>query len=321
MNKYIIGKHFINSEETFQEFEKWRAELDVAMKISQKKKIGFEFGLKITVDEPKISDSLKEKINSAMAHLPHGLIVMYDPRDRGAGISYRQIMFNPTFDNGIVVGADCDQFPLGSEDSLESIAELVERVETEEALFANGSRNVPVVLAKHQSNTDARIIQELFHSLAIGSDRLQVGKKMPNVTPAYAAIGEITTGLYILNHAHPKYPELCRAVMEAANVADLKGFVTDFYVSLKASQLGKISRGYVSAAENVVYGTKTETEERDSIVKYISTIARELGKTDVREMLVHALSSETNVANISRFYKRKEVERVRDIMLEAATKK
>ncbi len=316
----FIGRHFINGEATFTEFVRIREYLEVASSISLEKQFGINFGLKLTVAEDKIDDNLKERIREERNRLPEFLWLLYDPQDRGAGTSYQQVLFNPTFSvdgPSVVINGDLDQYVINTSEGLESILDLAKKVETDTALYASGSRDVPVFLATYARNSNIRIIHELFHSLTIGSDKLKVDEQKSRITPAYAEIGESTSGLYLLNHAHPRFPDLLRAVAQANREANMKGFATDYYVAIKVAQLAPLAKGYVSSRENKFYTSKDEAAELSSLQRMISTQTKELGKTDVRALLKASVCNPQNTDNLARFYPREDVELVKALMEEA----
>lgn len=321
MRKCLVEKHFINSEDTFREYATGINSIIAAIDVSKSHNYGFEFGLNLTVDTGKVDRDLQERIKQETGKLPPDVWLQYSPENRGPGTSYRKILFNPAFFNSITISADLDQYIIDTEEALEQLAELTQRVEIDGALYATGSRDVPVVLATHQRNNGLRIIHELFHSLTIGSDKLKVEEKRTNVTPAYAEIGESTSGLYAINLAHAWYPDLNRSIVRAAQIANMDGFATDYYVATKSTQLGRFSKGYVKSKENTFYTKKGEQEELESVKKLIYGQTRELGKTDISSMLLAALMEERNTERISGFYPTLDVEFVRDFMLSALKQK
>jgi len=247
--------------------------------------------------------------------------LLVDPEDRGPGTSFRQVLFNPTFTDGnsLVMNLDLDQYTVNTADALCQIAELAERVEKETALYATGSRDVPVILASNQRNNELRIIHELFHSLTIGSDNLAVREVPPNITPAYAQIGESTSGFYVVNFAHARFPELTQDLVGATQVADMRGFATDYFVAIRSAQLGKLSKGYVKSTKNKFHEKKDKEKEFSGVMRLILGQTAELGKTGLKNDLLTSLTLEGNTERLSEFYSREDVELVRDTMKTALT--
>lgn len=333
--KFIVGRHFIISEETFETFKEIVGNVNVAADLYDtvfrpRFQSPVEFGLKLTVDEAKITDDLRLRILDEMRRLPSPLWMLYDPKDRGPGTSYQQVAFNPTFfaDKKDVpttlIYADFDQFVFDTEEGLEAALCLADKTEKDNCLHGIGSRNVPVVLATNERNSNLRIIHELFHSLTIGGDRLRGnilkvrGEPLQGVTPAYAEIGESTTGFYVFNTAHTRYLDLAAAVAQASRRANMRGFATDYFAAIKSAQFGRIATGYVVSRPNKFYGKKDEAEEFEGVKRLISGQTRELAKTDIDDYLIGCVSdnSKHNIERIAKFYPREDVELVRDLMLE-----
>lgn len=321
MNKFVIARHFVNGEEELNGLIKGINNLKSLIDASKTADYGFEFGLKLTVNEKNLTPDLLQRINNEIRRFPPNFWFLYDPKDRGAGTSYKQILFNLTFPSqSIVVMADIDASITGSEDCINQIQELTEKVKIEEALLGMGARNIPVKLGVHKRNSDLRIIHELYHSLSIGSDKLKVNLKKSDVTPAYAKIGESSSGLCVMNFSHPNYPELVRDVVRASQLADMSGFATDYYVSIRSSELGKRVVCYISTNENEFYNhsNRTEEQEFDSITKnIIYKQTKELGKTDIGSKILRTLKQEKNKGRIAEFYPIQDVEFVRDLMIKA----
>ncbi len=319
MRRYLILRHFINGEPTFEEFRAGIEGILAAIDLSKSREFGFLFGLKTTIDGKK-GDDFQERIWEETRKLST-IRTLCDPVDRGPGVSYRQVLFNPSFsyrcDTSIVVNADLDQYVIDTEGALEQIVELTKKVERNGALYATGSRNVPVVLATHKRNSDLRILHELFHSLIIGSNKLRVDEGSQTATAAYAEIGESTSGLYVVNFSHPRYPELSKSMIDATQRADMSGFATDYYVAIKSAQLAHVANGYVQARENKFYEKRDESEEFAAVKRLISSQTQQLGKTDIRDVMLAGLRNRTHTERLSAFYPKEDVELVRGVMLEA----
>ena len=213
-----------------------------------------------------------------------------------------------------------DQFPIDTEEALGLLNELGDKVEKDNALYALGSRDVPVVLGMHKVNSDRRIIHELFHTLAAPEGVYRVPNPPANVTPAYAAIGECTTGVSIMNHAHSSYPEMLKQMAIATQNANMAGNAADYYLAIRAPQLARIVTGYVRANENPFHGKQYPEQEWVGSRKMIVTQTTELGKTDGRDNLYQALMNSSNTDRLSGFYPRQEVVEVKNLMLEAMVK-
>jgi len=323
MEKYLIARHFVNNEGTLTEFSEKVSKILLFLDLL--KSYNLNFGLKLTVDENKLTQGLEKKLSEERARLPKDMWFLYDPKDRGPGISFRQILFNPTFSDrpSIITSIDIDQFPVEQE-SLEPLLELMKRVEADGSLYGIGSRDVEVKLATNKRNSNLRIIHELFHSLVIGSERLVVKSpklKVSEANRAYWEIGESTTGVYVINTNHPSYTMLMNYLNKAMSTANPRGFATEYYTSIKASLLGNISTEYVKFEENKFYEQKNEQEELEYVKRLISGQTEELRKTDIGSLLSSKLREKRNLERISEFYDRQEVEFVQQLMIQRPSTK
>lgn len=322
MRKQYIARHFINNPASLEEFKERMIDLEWASEYSQSKALGLNFGLKLTVDESKMDSYALGCLRSQVfSSLPRNFWLLYDSVDRGPGTSFRQVLFNPSFsDSPTLVGMGClDQFLVDSPEALEQLNELYAKVEKDLALYANGSRDVPVVLASHPRNSNLRTIHELFHSLAIGSRKLRVPESREGVTPAYREIGESTSGFYIINHAHPAFPELSRALASASRQNGMTGFATDYFTSLYSSRLGEFATGYIPSKKNKFYEQKDEAQELEAVRKLVVGQTSALRSTEVRHILASTLRDPWRVNRISDFYPRQDVELVKCWMRQGLT--
>jgi hypothetical protein len=322
MTSYIVKRHFVNSRDTLSVFSEQLEKMKTAVEISKAKSYDFKFGLKLTVDEGNISDGLMDEVYDALCSVPKEIRFMYEEKDRGAAESYRKIIFNPDFwknpdavNPDIIVDACLDQYMLDSEESLGRANELIQKVRVNGALYANGSRDVPVVLARYDKNSRIRAIHELYHSLAIGSEKLKVDETPKNVTPAYAELGESTSGFYVINIAHPLYPVLAEKASPLAGKESGR-FAIDYYTAIKSAEIAEIEKGYVSSYKNAFYDCRSEEDELSGIKNLISSCTKTLGSTDIAGALFKALAAEANAHNLYDFFPADEVAFVRQTMLE-----
>jgi len=321
MRTHLIARHFVGNEATLGKLREGIASLMEADDLIKDGGYDFDLGLKLTVNEPGIPESMRTDVKESLDNLPRGTWLLYDPVDRGPGTSSRQIAFGSSFNHEpcMVVDFDLDQYPMNTPEALGMLEELTGKMERDGLLYGIGSRNVPVVLARYKRNSDLRAIHELFHSLTIGSERLKVPGRVPEgVLPAYAQIGESISGLSVVNLSHPSYPTFCFDVANETQRIGMRGFSAEYYMALKASQLGKPATGYVQAGENVFHGEKTEQEELRIVSdKIIRGQTQDLARTDIRGNLARSLRDKRNTDRLAEFYPRDDVEYVRETMLSA----
>lgn len=312
-------KHFIGQEGHIQDLEEKISKIQSGILISKEKNYPIDFSLKLSSNMRGLSEELQQRTMKAIQALPKQMYHIHNPEATGGGNGTKQILFNQVFSDspGITYLAGLDQTVVDSSEALERIVELTARAETDNALLAIGLRNVPVILGIHERNSNLRIIHELFHSFTMSGDRIRIQEESPKVTPAYAEIGESTTHFYGFNNTHEKYPELARSIFAASQRANMSGNAADYYLVIRASQLGKTVTRYVLSTKNDFYGTIEEQKEFENIKNMISTQTRELGKTDIKDCLLATLKNYENIKKISKFYDSAEVEAVRDLMMNA----
>ena len=318
---YLVGRYYVFNQESLEELKTIVSNTVAAADLIHANHYPIKLGFKITINEEKIGMNATKEAQQILQKLPPKIWLLYNSVNQGAGTSYRQILFNPTFsreEEGIVVGADFDQFIIDDAEGLESILSLVENVKSKNSLYGIGSRDVPIKLAEHERNNRLRIIHELFHSLTIGKD-LVVAEKVEDVTPSYAAFVESSSGLYVMNQRHPAYPELLKKVSSAVQQANMRGFAADYYVAIAASQLAPIGTRYVKAKENKFYQMKSEEDEYSEVLNLISSQTRELLKTDIGAKLYSTLVDPRTSRRIAKFYREEEVLEVQLLMLDAVS--
>jgi len=320
--RYFVPIHFVSNNWNYQEFQVGLDRYRDMRDIFKSKTDKFRFGLKLTTDDQVLPNEIREGVRELIHGLESDVMFLYDPVSKGPGTSVRQVFFNPTFTGGLAINICLDQQVIASEEAIDRAIDLTDRVERDNILYATGSRNVPVILGSSKHNSDLRIIHELFNALAMGSKYLIPHEKIEGVNPAYASIGEHTTGFDILNLTHPKYPELARCMIQATQVADMNGFASCYYVPLKSSQLNGLGvSGYVCARENPFPQDVENKQEYERVTKMIKYQTEQLGRTDVRSILLNSLKEPANTARISDFYPRTDVEFVRSLMLDGLAQK
>lgn len=317
MKKYLIAIHYINNKESFNDFKIGLNDFKSMIEIFKKKDPEFILGLRLSVET---DNNIKEQIRKIIKKLPD-ILFFYDPIPLGGGTSQAQVLFNPAFDNAIAISASFDQYIIGNEIAVDKIINLIDKVEKENSIYATGSRENEVTLANFKRNSNLRIIHELYHSLTIGTEKLQVLEKPGNVTLAYSEIGENSSGFDIINHNHKKYPDFARDLEKYRKIANFNGFANNYYIALKSKFFGNLSKAYVSAKTNPINtGKIIEEQEFDSIKEMIFNQTKELGKTDIKKHLIRALRDRKNEIVLSRFYPKEDVKLIRDLMICALSK-
>lgn len=316
--KFLIARYFVNNDATLQGLHNGITDLECTEYYLKKEDQNYTVGLKLTIN--KLDVRLREQVKKEINRLSPSLWFMLDPVDRGPGTSTLQVQLNPTFDSGILINVDLDQFEIETRKGLESIMTLVEDVEKNGHLYAVGSRNVPVRLGKYPSNSRLREIHELFHSCAIGSELLRVENHPEGVSPGYAAIGESTTGLTVIDHTHKQYPNLVARVTKASQSANFRTPAAEYYISIASSELGTRGKGYVLSRINPFPNEIEEEKERNSFITFIEGQTRELAKTDILKKMFPAISLKSNHETILNFYSKEETLTVIKLMQKGLTR-
>jgi len=210
--------------------------------------------------------------------------------------------------DSLVILADLEQYCI--EDAYGPIHELATKTQRDGSLFGIGSRNIPVRLAYHQDNTDLLIIQSLFYSLLIGPDKLRVASAGGNVTPAYATLGETSSGMYVLNRDHHNCIQFYQKFNRGVISGNLQNSAADFFLVQQATSWGTIATRYVLAVKNV-FPNSPKAKEREETEELIASTASRLQKTSMRLKLLSILESKRRIAE---FYPVAQVELVADLM-------
>jgi len=314
MQKHFIPVHFVSNPVNFEEFIQGLQRYDGMREIFKRKTNDFNFGLKLTTSDKTLDPILREKVRDITRKLPSDLFLLYDPVDKGPGTSVRQVFYNPTFSNGIVLGTCLDQQVIDSDEAVERVIDLTNKIEKDNSLYGVGSRTVPVVLATNQRNSELRIIHELFLASAMGIKGPE--EQISGTTPAYSEIGDCSTGMDILNLSHPGYPDLVKGITSAVQIADMNGFASCYYAPLKSAQMGcNLTKGFACSRTNPFSNPKPEREECGAVTEMIQYQTQQLCRTDLGDFLCNAIKNPTTANKISEFYSRSEVELVKELML------
>lgn len=318
MSAIIVLRHLVENEASLQEYFDGLQRLLIASEISKQHNYDFSFGLNLTLDH-KPATHLKKQFGDSVQHdVPKEITCLYNPQRLGSGINYQQVLFSGTFSSKkpIVACADLDQFAIHTKKCLEDVFLLVEKMKQNNSVYAIGSRDVPVILAQHKRNSDLRIICELFMTLALGSDKLRITEHQPDATPAYADLGEIASGFYVINHNNAYAKEIVANLQKAAQNTSLNGFACEVLVANMALQKNSIATGYVSSLQNKFYHNLSAEEDLKRATKIICNETHYLGKTQARDSLISALNDK-NANILSKYYSHEDVWFVKSLMIDA----
>jgi hypothetical protein len=313
MKKSFVPIHFVSNQGNYDEFEEGLKHYERLRELIKLKSNDFNFGLKITTDYKNLTPELRGKTRDLINRLPSDLFLLYDPISKGPGVSSRQVLLNQTFTGTITAEVCLDQQVIDTPEAAQRIIDLTSKIEKDSSLYGVGSRTVPVRLSAHPDNNYLRCIQELYFAITAGSRG--PSEKLEGVTPGFAKFGDTSTGMDIINFAHPFYPEMAKGLLKAVYDLDMSGFASNYYIPLKASNLNKITTGYACARENPFTEDADVKEEFNKITRMIQYQTSQLLKTDIGNELRNTLKDNQNLEALSEFYPKQQVEFVRDLML------
>jgi hypothetical protein len=306
MKASIVYCHYVDGKDTLIEFKKG---IDDLFSASDILKENHDLWLKLTLGK-NLDYNSKLKIRDHLSHLPLNVGIILDPTDRGAAVSYYQIMANPKFyhPSDIIVNASLQQYPIGSQDSLESILWLASKLKKNNILYGVGARDGPINLCFHEKNNDLRKIHELVHSISMS---YKPPKARENTEEAYAAFGESTSGLYLLNVNHREYGKL----ISHLNKNNFSGFSPDYFVALFSGMVDSVESEPVV---NRLNSTKEVSEncEKENVMTLIRQSTKELGTTIVRERLISVLNEKTS-EKLKEYFDHDSVRDVLRVMMES----
>jgi len=313
MQKSFVPIHFVSNQGNFRQFEQGLERYKTLREMIRLRANDFNFGLKITTDDKNLTPELREQTRDLINKLPSDLFLVYDPVSRGPGVSSRQVLLNPAFSGTITAIACLDQQVIDTPEAAERIIGLTSKIERDNSLYGVGSRTVPVRLSAHSENNYLRCIQELYFAITAGSRGPE--EVLEGVTPSFAKFGETSTGMDVVNLAHPEYSTMVKGLLDAVHALDMRGFASCYYIPIKSSGLSKITAGYACARENPFTDNIDAKQEFNKITKMIQDQTSQLLKTDIGPRLSFALRDKQNLESLSEFYSKHQVESVRDLML------
>ncbi|MEK6915191.1 MAG: hypothetical protein AABW89_01460 [Nanoarchaeota archaeon] len=267
-------------------------------------------------EDPERITRLFESIRKTGWKIPSG------PYNQTAGQKFSSHLFGTrSDDNADITALMClDQFPLEREEHWEALMGLASKLHKDNKTYATGSRNVEVALGVHPSNSGRRIIHEMIHTFAGGTDEFRTSLPLmfeANPHPAYARFGESTSGLYLINRNGGIYPDLKKEVDLNEDIAAMNGFAIEYVAAIFAANKGQVSNGYVYAVRNPFYHTPTEDEERAKILTWIGNQTAIVGRTSVRPLMIAALSKGENLEQLSSFFDKELVDETSRVMMDA----
>lgn len=255
---------------------------------------GLSFGLKLSVDESRLSDDQIAECKGLVGEL-RGSYLFYEPENVGPGPGFLTVVYGPVgrFPPTIVGFADLDQFGIAEGETLERINVLVDKMKTDDILYGLGARSVPVRLGYTRRASDLRAIHENVHTIALGEYGTPLDMSVEGVSRPFQKLGESTSGFSLMNKGHGKFSSLHDAMMSAAASQSPRLFLPDYFSALMSAELGeKVFGMYVPTRENH-FSPREEGAEVAGVERFIRTHTQQLAGTPVRLRIKHALDKGT----------------------------
>ncbi|MBI2632592.1 hypothetical protein HYW75_06305 [Candidatus Pacearchaeota archaeon] len=333
MQIYLAKRHFVNNEGNLRLLEDSVKKFETFRNLNDSMKFPVELSLLVSADvgkkDPesdidKLSYDQCERAKRAISSIRSlGFEVWHDPTAATAGQKFVYQIYNkplPSDASEPVRGLCCfDQWPLEKEEQLDAVIALGEKLLRDKKLYACGSRNVPVKLGIYQNNSDMRIIHELVQLLATRNDSFRAEKpEWANPSRSYAHFGELTSGFYLFNPAHPLYPiQRKEVLLKRREVFEKPGFSIDYFSAIHAGLHNAVASGYVYAQENTFPATVTEEVENKKFKDFNIKIHTSLvGKTSVRPALESILNDRGELGRLNMFFDPSLVEQTVELMRE-----
>ncbi len=322
INLSIAKRHYACNEPTTIALEEGESKLEKMKELSQSQLFPVEcsFLLSSPTSE-RLGAELSDRINQSVERIRKlGLDVNYNAEDQTAGQKFVYQLFEKSFSNPDTVFALCclDQYPLYTQEQFEPVLDLATRLVRDDKLYANGSRNVPVVLGVHQESSDLRIIHELFHTITCAEKVFVVDSLPPwaNPHPAYAKLGESTSGFYFIHPAAKGFRELKQEIEAKPGLYIHPGFAVEYFTALWAGLRRSVVNGYVYAVVNDFYkATPLPEEDIKKWTLFIEQQAQALSGTSIAGSLRETLLDPAKKRKLDEFFVPSQVEQVAGLML------
>jgi hypothetical protein len=257
----------------------------------------------------KLSEKMKNKIFEVSEPLIENDIVFSVKIAHGAGNAFLDVLEESVSIASIdrkkfvVVLVDADQYPLNKKEFYSDIANLCEHLTKENALLGCALRT-KVMLGKGKLNI-LRQIEEMYHALFIRK-KVKFFEKPETTLPCYRELGDPVPGCYAINTLHKNFFSLLKCCFKDSLHSNLNKYAGDPYIVMKASELGKIVQSKVTTKHN---------PPGEFTLKAMREKNRYLLKTSIRKKYLRCVSSDKNARLLEKYFSRKDIEKVRSIIL------
>jgi hypothetical protein len=302
-------RHHVDSEETLNILETYIPKLTKTKELTKKHNI--KHSLILSTNLTNITNSQEEKLQSIVKQLRNNKITVQYEHQLPAGAKFTQQQFFKV-SKDIKGIADLDQFPIEEESQLQAIIELATKLVNENKLFANGSRNVPVILGKNKLANDLRTIHEIYNAMT-GNFKPSQTPNWANPLPIYAEFGESTSGFYLVNPNHSEFKRILEIIDNNQELI-LKGFTIEYFIAILTGSLDLTTTGYIYANPNPFPSIK-EDIEINSAKQRIKDTTSYFKNTEIEEVLKSTLNNKSNQQKLENYFNTKLIEEVKALML------
>ena len=226
MRILLAKRHYVSDVEKLETFER---AIDPILD-SQELRKRFEVDLSMLISAPSDSlvvteGSFRDRLNHAISILQKAGIEVSYSNNATAGRKFVRHLFQKPREDAITnpdggqterIYALCcvDQYPLHNSNQIEAALDLASKLIKDKTLYANGSRNIPVVLGVGEWANHARIIEELIYNITTGTNAFKTEvPEWANPLPAYERLGEINSGFYLVNPQADSFPSVAQELI------------------------------------------------------------------------------------------------------------
>jgi len=305
MQLHLAARHWIGNETHVEELKEFEEDIARTGELIRSTDVPVHLSLYLSSDGTHLPKTTLPAIGAFLSKCAiAGYSIRYNNEGQTAGEKFVNHLFpqkgRNLGDNPVLALHCLDQFPITTEESLERILDISERLLKEEHTYANGSRDLPVVLANFAEADSIRKIQELLFS-AVTEFIFAHPEVVGNPDPAYATLGEPTSGFYFLNPNTPFYRELAHEIHGRQDLYTKPGFTIEYFTALAAGINLSVSTGYVTARQNPI-APQTAENELESANRRVRTVAHDLRTTSVRNALQARLMKHATIEPLFDFF-------------------
>ena len=292
---------------------------EMAPEVGQTNGAEIMVAFRLTVARDRLTPEQREltKLASHAREELDDILTFYEPRDFGPKTGMHWFLNNPTFQAwgaDVIINLDGDQFACAPRQTIGAAINIAHDTVQGNYLYYQGARSVPVVLGADPQASRLRQIHEMVHSIAMGRDKAIAPNPPKGVTPAYAELGESTSGYYVLWREHQNFTELQRRsniMFSAHERGKVFGrFTMEYALALEASLFGSTGSRYVPTRENKIYGNKTAKQEVEGAERLIKLSSADLTRSGASQTLTRAVIDPCTRAALARHYSAPEVDLV-----------